>query len=299
MQATTVARVHAIPSCCPLCNFGGFESSFAERGYQLRRCMRCDLFYIWPYPSPSELQARVEHFDYENFSVIDPEGAYNAQSLFYQGLFPKFQSYCEQAQSVLDVGSGAGNLLKLINEVNPCAELFGVELNVQRAAFSRDLTQASICELSILELPENRTYDVITLINVFSHVPAAALFNKLSALMHENSRLILRVTEMQANVAKTDLHDWEIPDHIQFPGMRTIEHVAQNWRMEIEFHERVPIADVIFTRKRFAAVGKSRARNLLKRLALNIPFFLPLAKQAYKMMKGERLYSTVAVLRRN
>ena len=298
MSTASLALAAAASAVCPLCGHTAFADAFGERGYRLRRCTRCDLFSIHPYPTPAELAARVASYAYEDFDVIDPDGAFTAQAFFYRSLWPTIRPFFLPARTVLDVGAGAGNLLSLVREASPLAMRFGVELNHQRADYLRRRTSAQIFETSILDLPEDRTYDAIALINVFAHVPAAPLMQKLAALMHADSHLVVRVTEMKDSVARSDVHDWEIPDHIQFPGMRTFETAARRFGMRIVFHQRTPIAEMIFTRDRFAAPGKSRLRNTLKRAALLVPGFLPAARAGYTLLKGERLYSSVIVLRK-
>jgi SAM-dependent methyltransferase len=286
------------PPVCPLCGSPQAVFAFAERGYRLQRCRDCDLFYIWPYPSAGEQHSRVRTYDYDNLTISTPETYRASQGYYYSTLFPKIARYYLGAARVLDVGVGAGNLLRLVAETNPRAELYGIELNAARAAYVRQTTSAQISEISILDYAPDVAFDVISLVNVFSHVPVSTLFDRLVALLAPGGRLILKVTEMRDTISRSDYHDWEIPDHIQFLGMRTIDYLAERWGLTLEWRERVPIADAMFTRARFAAPGRSGVRNSIKRLALSVPFALPLARRTYKLWKGERFYTSVVVFRR-
>jgi SAM-dependent methyltransferase len=284
-------------SCCPLCGSNVSEGKFWERKHQVRNCAECDLFYIWPYPSGDQLTARVKEYTYEGLKVQNAQSFWRSQVWYYKTLFPKLQPYFADARKVLDVGCGTGNLLELIAKRYPSLELHGVELNIARAEFARKLTDAHIYNISVLELPEDNTYDVITMINVFSHIPVRDLMDKVYRLIAQRGCLIIKTSEMKKNIVKSDMYDWGIPDHIQWLGMRTIDWIAHTWNFDIEWHERVPIADVIFTGDRFAAPGRSRLRNLLKQFALHVPFSLAFARYLYKVWKGERIYSSLIVLR--
>lgn len=284
---------------CPLCGSAHAAYTFSERGYKLQRCQQCDLFYVWPYPEQSMQRARVETYAYENLAISSPETYRRSQAYYYSTLFPKIRRFYTGARRVLDVGAGAGNLLRLLADEAPQAELHGIELNAERAAYVRRETRATIYETSILDFETPLRFDVVSLINVFSHVPVTRLFDTLVALLQPGGHLILKVSEMHATVRRSDYHDWEIPDHIQFLGMRTIAYLAQRWNLAVAMHERVSIADAMFTPARFAAPGRSKLRNGMKLAALKIPGALPVARSIYRAWKGERFYTSVVVLRRN
>jgi len=296
IELASPAQQH-VPAC-PLCGSTQSAYAFSERDYRLQRCQHCDLFYIWPYPEQIEQHTRVKTYDYENLDISTPETYRRSQTYYYNSLFPKIRSFYSGAKRVLDVGVGAGNLLQLLVEHAPQAELYGIELNAERAAYVRRQARATIYERSILDFETPLRFDVVSLINVFSHVPVTRLFDKLVALLEPTGYLILKVSEMQPTVTRSDYHDWEIPDHIQFLGMGTIDYLARRWGLSVALHERVLIADAMFTPTRFAAPGRSRLRNGMKRLAITVPFALPAARMAYKLWKGERFYTSLVVLQR-
>ena len=89
----------------------------------------------------------------------------------------------------------------------------GVELNRQRAAQARRVAHCEVFDLPIEDFPTTRRFDVITLINVFSHIPGIdRLFEKLRLLLNDNGKIILRTGEMRKDVRKSAIFDWEIPD---------------------------------------------------------------------------------------
>ena len=107
-----------------------------------------------------------------------------------------------EATSILDVGCGCGHLLERL-AVHPDLYRVGIELNRERAALARRVAGCEVSDVAIEDFPETRRFDVITLINVFSHIPGIdKLFVKLRALLTDNGKIVLKTGEMRNDVRK-------------------------------------------------------------------------------------------------
>jgi SAM-dependent methyltransferase len=284
--------------CCPLCAHDQSRYVFSERGYPLRQCASCGLFFIDPYPDPHSQEQAVREYAYEDLQMMDPETHHRASVAFFDVLFPRIESWYSGAARVLDVGTGTGRLLELVQMHYPEMLCYGAEPNQARAEYARQVSKAEIHVDSLFELPDTPKYDVISLINVLSHIPLPYALDKLVSLMAEDGRLVILTGEIEDNVTRSDKFDWAIPDHLHFLGMRTLDIICRRWGLKVVMHERTSHADKIFSPQFFKTRGRSTMRYLLKRAALLMPFGIDIARSLFKLIKGERTYQSLIVLQK-
>lgn len=282
---------------CPLCNSRDNDIRFKEKDYQLLACNSCGLLFIHPYPiEVNRIYKQVSNYSYEKIKILDTARHYNAEVEFYRRYFPLFERECKNASSILDVGCGTGHLLERL-KAYPQLRRVGIELNSARAAKAKDRADCKILETPIEKMPKNGKFDVITMINVLSHIPSFdSLFVAIRSLLNKKGKLILKVDEMRNDVQKKDIFDWGIPDHLHFLGMDTLEFICRKYGFKICKHSRVPYSQELFSQERWKSPGRSKIRNFVKKIVLFIPFALPLLAKIYEMMNGRRLYSSFIVL---
>jgi SAM-dependent methyltransferase len=294
-QAKIGAKVSPV---CPLCSSSHARALFAQRSYSLMACGVCELFFIDPYPRDIDRQHEVVATQgYEDFQILETAKHYEYEVNFYRNYFELIQQECAQATSILDVGCGCGHLLERL-AVRPDLYRAGVELNRQRAAHARRVAHCEVFDMPIEDLPATRRFDVITLINVFSHIPGIdRLFTKLRALLNDNGKIILRTGEMKKDVRKSAIFDWEIPDHLQFLGLNTLEFLAQKHGFEIQLRRRTALSKELFAPGTWRMKGRSVVRNRIKSLVAGISFALPLMEHFYELIHRSSVFSSFIVLR--
>ena len=146
---------------------------------------------------------------------------------------------CEGAKSVLDVGGGSGYLLQQLG-ANPALSRCGIELNEDRAKMARNISGCVIHQVPIEQFTSDEKFDVIIMMNVLSHIHSHDdLFNSLRSLLSDNGKLILKVGEFSKEPKRTDVRDWEIPDHLHFLGHNTINYICDKYGFRIDTHDRV------------------------------------------------------------
>ncbi len=289
------ARVSPV---CPLCGSSQARALFAQRGYRLMTCGVCELFFIDPYPKDIDRQHEVvQTHAYEDFELLETAKHYEYEVNFYRNYFALIQQECVEARSILDVGCGCGRLLERL-AVRPDLYRAGVELNRQRAAHARRVARCEVFDLPIEDFPETRRFDVITLINVFSHIPGIdRLFEKLRLLLNDNGKIVLRTGEMRKDVRKSAIFDWEIPDHLQFLGLNTLELLAQKHGFAIQLRRRTALSKELFAPETWRMKGRSVVRNRIKSIVARISFALPLMEQCYDLVHRSSVFSSFIVLR--
>ena len=294
-QTKIGARVSPV---CPLCGSSQARALFAQRGYSLMACGVCELFFIDPYPKDIDRQHEVVATQaYEDFQLLETAKHYEYEVNFYRNYFELIQQECVQATSILDVGCGCGHLLERL-AVRPDLYRAGVELNRQRAAQARRVAHCEVFDIPIEDFPATRRFDVITLINVFSHIPGIdRLFERLRSLLNDNGKIILRTGEMRKDVRKSAIFDWEIPDHLQFLGLNTLEFLAQKHGFEIQLRRRTALSKELFAPGTWRMKGRSVVRNRIKSMVARISFALPLMEQFYELIHRSSVFSSFIVLR--
>ena len=128
------------------------------------------------------------------FSIVRRH--YQSNIRYYERFFPLVSQECEGASSLLDVGYGTGRLLELCGRL-PGLDRVGIELNRDRAQFAREKAQCEIVEVPIQAFQPGRSFDVITLMNLFSHVPDLdGFFAAVKGLLSDQGKVILKVGEL-------------------------------------------------------------------------------------------------------
>jgi predicted TPR repeat methyltransferase len=214
---------------------------------------------------------------------------------FFEENFDAIFRHCDGAENLLEVGCGTGRLLELMRDAGLEAE--GVELDPARAEAARARTGCTIHISPVEELKTEKKYDVITLINVLSHIPSLTdLFSALKRLLSDQGKLIIIAGEMRGDVQKGDALHWAIPIHMHFLGLSTMDHVCEKFGFRIVHRERTPYSKSIFSEARFKAPGRSRVRNLIKRFILRLPFALDILRWNYDRKRGGRVFTSLIVL---
>ena len=282
---------------CPLCKSQDNEECFSERGFTVCACNVCELFFIDPYPASSDkVHERVLEYNYDEIEILDPERRYRAETQYYKTYFPLLDQECEGAKSILDIGCGTGYLLERLTKY-PNLIREGIELNNDRAKMARRVSGCKIHKIPIEEFTSDTKYDVITMINVLSHIPSFdSLFSSIRSLLNKNGKLILKVGEMKKNVRIWDAFDWGIPDHLHFLGLNTMEFISRQYGFKINKHQRVPNSDDLFSPHTWKSPGRSTFRNIIKQIVVHTPFALPVLARCYDITHRKRIYSSFIVL---
>lgn len=281
---------------CPLCASPETEAAFTDNGCTLRVCNICDLFFVHPYPAGKHQHQQVSSGSNQEIRILDCKRRHHGERLFYDRHFGLIAEECQGASSILDVGCGTGNLLARL-EAQPELYCAGIELNPQAARFARSVTGRTIWEIPFEEFRCERKFDVITMINVFSHIPSFdGLFESLRAAIRPGGKIILRTSEMARTVGRWNQVHWGIPDDLHFLGMGTLELLCAKYGFVVARHIRTPFEEELFRRSRWEQMGRSRFCNGIKRAALGIPLALPALKQLYSAALGRQLFVSFIVL---
>ncbi len=284
-----------VPSC-PLCSCCENEEAFVDNGCQLRVCRRCELFFVHPYPLSARRHSQVSAGKLDGIDLLDCERRYAGEQLYYERHFELIDEECREARSWLDVGCGTGRLLELLSARKGLRRL-GIELNTQAARFAREVANCEVLEVPFEEFRASDGFDVVSMINVFSHIPSLdGLFAALRATLAPGGKAILRTSEMSAGVSRWNQLHWGIPDDLHFLGLNTVSFLCRKYGFEIRTHVRVPYEQELFMRSRWQQMGRLGLVNFAKRAALRVPGALTAMNSLYRAALGNRLFVSFIVL---
>jgi SAM-dependent methyltransferase len=294
-QAAIVRGAPHTPTC-PLCGHCESRHAFKENGCTLRMCSICGLFFVYPYPDRDRQHAQVSSGAYSEIEILDCERRHLGERLYYERHLAPIAEECQNAKSLLDVGCGTGYLLQTLSR-QPGLYTAGIELNAEAAQFARCASGRPIYEVPFEEFRSDRKFDVITLINVLSHVPSFdGMFRSIRAALRPGGKIILRTSEMSPNVSRWNQIHWGIPDDLHFLGLDTLDFLCAKYGFIVTRHIRTPFENELFLRSRWEQMGRSRSHNLIKAAGTRIPFVLPALKKLYAAMLRERLFVSFIVL---
>jgi SAM-dependent methyltransferase len=307
IRRSGAGAVHQLPSdavlddtsiCprCPLCASRETEIAFMDGGCELRVCSVCELFFTHPYPESGRQHEQVHAGEYSEIEILDCERRYQGEHLYYDRHFPFIEEECKGAASLLDVGCGTGHLLERIGK-RPGLHCAGIELNAQAAEFARRVSGCEVLEIPFEDLRCEHQFDVITMINVLSHIPSfEGMFRSLRAALRLEGKVILRTSEMSARVNRWNQLHWGIPDDLHFLGLRTLDFLCTKYGFTIARHIRVPFEEELFCASRWRQMGRNPFVNLVKAAGVRIPGALPAMKRLYTAALGQRLFVSFIVL---
>lgn len=252
---------------CDCCGGQRWEPLFEESAITLGKCPDCDLHSIENIPEPEARMTEMEDGHYAgSLKVLDAERQIVAERV----LTDQFQTFVDlasrhkQGGHWLDIGCGAGLLIALAQRAGFTAE--GIELNTDRKAAAAHQTGAVIHGVPVetVGFPDD-TFDVISLINVFSHLTApGTTLTELRRILKPGGVLVMATGEMLDGVAKNHMHNWNLGDHLYFLGDRTVDTYAEKIGFDVLERERKWLPDEMYSRNWLRSKGRSAKNNAIK-----------------------------------
>ncbi|VVP84727.1 hypothetical protein PS934_01021 [Pseudomonas fluorescens] len=109
-------------------------------------------------------------------------------------LFAKALTRVGHIDSLVELGTNAGNNLQALRQLLPRCELFGVEINASACAAARALGIAQIWQGSLFDFPRERTFDLTLSKGVLIHL-APELLPAAYAQLYELSQRYILIAE--------------------------------------------------------------------------------------------------------
>lgn len=256
---------------CPLCASESARPWGSENGFTCVKCSSCGLVYVNPRPNLdaiSHANEIGEHRTADETLRVVYKRSWRKSRRYAAAIRAVFPDIIDSSKPVrwLDVGAGFGELVETLQTLLPKgSQVFGIEPMTPKVidAQARGLPiyQAELSEISA-------RFDVISLVNVFSHVPNFREFlGRLRPLLRDGGEIFIETGNGGDLPSRQDYPDLlYLPDHLVFAG----ETHLRDYLMESGFA-------VISTTTLRVDTAAQFGKNLIKaamgrRIRLSMPY---------------------------
>jgi 2-polyprenyl-3-methyl-5-hydroxy-6-metoxy-1,4-benzoquinol methylase len=252
-----------------------------ESGFTLNKCCDCGLLYVSPRPDPETISEanKVGVHATESGALNVTAKRVPSKVGYYAGIIGEmFAEETGRGIRWLDVGAGYGEFVEAVSKALPQAEVAGIEPMLPKV----DVAKARGLPVDARSLDDvGSGYDVISLINVFSHIPDFKDFGaQLSAKLNPGGILFLEtgnVPELDRPQQYPDI--FYLPDHLVFAGVSQMRDILDAIGAKLIAHRRLPIDGPAWCAKQFV-------KGLLKgKVNVMIPGRSPFRTVFYKAAK--------------
>lgn len=265
---------------CPACGADDSDPWGAENGYQAVSCRSCGLLYVTPRPSGDQISeaTRIGMHQTEAGQLNLVAKRYPARiAALADRIRTMFRDEIAAGRPMrwLDVGAGFGETVEAAMAALPAgSEVTGVEPMQPKVAAARALG-LPIVDTPLADLSGG--YDVISLINVFSHIPDFKDFGAQIARLLAPGGSVWIETGNVANVTRSQYPDrLYLPDHLVFAGPEQMTRILSDLGLTVVLVDPVRVDGPLYTLK-----------NIIKsvvdgRPQLRLPWTSPFRQVHYK-----------------
>ncbi|MHC5054808.1 MAG: class I SAM-dependent methyltransferase [Planctomycetota bacterium] len=226
-------------------NCGSDESAFyaEENGFRLVRCDGCGLLYVKARPDDAEIDEAHRtglHGGDEQLEVTGAFGDARVRELveLLRGLYGRNAAW--PAWSWLDIGCGHGEFLVALREFfGGKVRVRGVEPN---AAKRRSAADRGMVLMESVPPPRDGRYDVISALNVFSHLPdPPAALAEWSRLLKPGGEILVETGDTAGLDSSRHHRPFHLPDHLSFASERIVVSILARTGFEILQVRKFPV----------------------------------------------------------
>ena len=266
---------------CPLCDSPKGDVWASENGFSAEKCSDCGLVFVNPRPCPKEISEankigvhRIREGELHTAYQRHPRRVDRYRRIVVEMFAEEIGS--SKALRWLDVGAGYGEFVEAATKALPRGTVISgidpMESKVRSAqARGLDLSSRALSDVA-------GPYDVISLINVFSHVPDFRWFCSELATKLVPGGILFIQTGNGGDLAHRRSYpdDLCLPDHLEFAGRLHIERFLSLARFEIV---------KVKTRRVDGIIGS--CQTMLRdfgrgRLVVRLPYMSPFRTVFYK-----------------
>ena len=270
---------------CPGCGSDDARPWATENGYSAGKCTSCGLVYVNPRPGDeliNEANKVGVHKGDEQALVVTTRRK-PGKVRYYTPIIGDFFSADFTAPiRWLDVGAGYGEVIEAVIAAAPVgSEVLGLEPMAPKVAAARKLG-LPVDDRQLDEVGSD--FDVISLINVYSHIPDFKQFaSTLVEKLKPGGVLFIETGNGGALANRSDYPDQLfLPDHLVFSSVPQMERILSDVGLVLERFEERAIDNLLWS-------AKVTVRALLKgKIALHIPRTSPFRTVFYKARKQAR-----------
>ena len=228
-----------------------------EHGYKLVKCDFCGLLFVENQPDEFEISKMHEHGENLGDKKLNVTGTYHPSYIprYLKILDDLFKGDLENKNSWLDVGCGHGEFISAIQKYfHQDLAVKGIEPNERKRESARK-RGLNVTYFNI-ETHEEK-YDVISLLNVYSHLPDPPGFlNTLKSLLNPGGELIIQTGDTADLAAKDHLRPYNLPNHLSFASESIVKGILERLDFKILTIKKYPglKSDIMSFLREFAKI---------------------------------------------
>jgi len=213
----------------------------AENGYTIDRCSSCGLLYMSKRPSEAVIQNATAIGQHHGDKDLDANVHYNPAVIphYRQVIADAYGQDLQNIQSWLDIGCGHGEFIETLREVTDGRlNVRGSEPNVnkQASAAQRGL------DIRLIDIENHdQQYDVVSLLNVYSHLPdPKAFIASLRRLVRPGGEFFLQTGDVADFSPARILKPLSLPDHMSFASESILRKMLRELGFEFRSVHKYP-----------------------------------------------------------
>lgn len=278
---------------CPNCREDDTRFWAKENGFTAVKCKPCGLVYVNPRPSDSMItdSHKLGQHDTEEGTLNVKARRVSSKVAKYQKIVSEFfrgEISAKTPMTWLDVGAGYGEVVEAATLALPeGSRVSGIEPMAAKVA-AAESGGVSVSNRKLEDVTE--TFDVISLINVYSHIPDFDAFGAaLVARLNANGVLFLETGNLGDLESGSDFPNiLVLPDHLVFAGVSQMIQTLERLGLTVERHETRAVGGLMWTFKTFVK-GVLRGR-----INVVLPNRAPFKTVFYKARKTPETARAVA-----
>jgi SAM-dependent methyltransferase len=229
-------------SDCYVCKKNSTNFYIKENGWTLVKCTSCGLLYVNPRPDDSDISQSSKTGQHKGKNLLNVTGNFSQAKLEnYQKVLTDIfgESLPKDINSWLDIGCGYGEFLLAIQNFEKREILLrGLEPNEEKSKLA---SQRNL-DVSNFELDKHDCkYDVISLLNVYSHLPDPPQnILELRSLLNPCGMILLQTGDTANFSSSEQLRPFYLPDHLSFANQKIVVDILERNGFEIITIKKYP-----------------------------------------------------------
>ncbi|SNB46622.1 class I SAM-dependent methyltransferase [Geobacter sp. DSM 9736] len=197
-----------------------------ENGHSLVKCGKCGLLYLKERPDDTEISQAHKQGKHSGLVELDVTGQFTDSKVpnYLKVLKDIYQYDFRNNVKWLDIGCGHGEFMTALQHyATGTIIVTGSEPNVQKQQSARKRG----LDVSYFDIETHTgTYDVISLLNVYSHLPNPLKFiESLKRCLNKDGEIIIETGDTADLQAKHHYRPFYLPDHLSFASEKIVTDI--------------------------------------------------------------------------